>query len=452
MDLIARINQTIFGPALFFCVFGAGLFFLFRTRFFFIAHPIKTARAVFMGGKKEERAVSPFAALCTALAGTLGVGNIVGVAGAVSLGGPGALFWMWASALAAMVLKYAEVVLGVKWREKRAGEIHGGAAYYIKNALGNAAMSRLFAVLCVAASFTLGNAVQSRAAADAAKLTLGVPPAVTGAVTAAICLAVTFGGLHSIAAFTTRLIPALTAVFIVMSVVSISAAAEKIPAVLAEVMRGAFSPSAAFGGIAGALFSRSVRYGIARGIASNEAGCGTAPTAHAAADTDSPVRQGLWGIIEVAVDTVVLCTLTALVILVNGTAGAGDGIAPVLSGFSAFFGRASDLAVCLCVFFLALSTVLCWSYYGAEAVRFLTPRRVWEKLYLAAFFALIIPFSVLDTTVLWELSDLVVSLMTAINVPVLISQSRDIAKMTAGFFGTGQKSRRSVPEETPRRL
>lgn len=433
MNVLTFLNSRVFGPALFVAVFGAGIYMLVKTGFFFILHPVRMAKAMFAGDKRKD-GISPFAALCNALAGTLGVGNIVGVAGAVALGGAGAVFWMWISAIAAMVLKYAEVALGVRWREKRRDGIHGGAPYYIRGAAGRPGLAKLFAFLCLAASFTLGNAVQSRAAADAVQITLGIHPAVTGGVIAAICMAVSFGGLKGISALTVRLIPFLTLAFIVMSTVSIISSADRVPAVFAEIFRSAFSPSAASGGIGGFLFSRAARYGIARGIASNEAGCGTAPTAHAAADTDSPARQGLWGIAEVAVDTVFLCTLTALVILTSGTQSSGDGIAPVLDGFASVFGKASDYTVCFCVFFFALSTVLCWSYYGTEAIGFLTRRAGWKKAYLALFFFSVLPFSVLRSSLLWEASDLVCAIMTVINVGVLISQSGWISQETKKFI------------------
>ena len=433
MDPISFINAYVFGPALTFSVFGAGIFLLVKTRFFFFAHPVRVFGTLFRSKNRAE-GVSPFGALCTALAGTLGVGNIVGVSGAVALGGAGAVFWMWVSSAAAMVLKYAEVALGVKYRRAGADGYHGGAPYYIRDAAGKPRLARIFAILCVAASFTLGNSVQARAAADAGSVTLGIHPAATGAVIAAVCLAVSFGGVKRIASFTVKLIPFLTLVFIIMSVASVISARERIPAVFAEIFSSAFTPSSAGGGIAGFLLSRSLRYGIARGIASNEAGCGTAPTAHAAADVDSPAKQGIWGIVEVAVDTVFLCTLTALVILVNGTSG-GEGIAPVLDGFSACFGRAAGYIVCACVFFFALSTVLCWSFYGCEAIASVTASKRAKRVYLTVFFFAVIPFSLADTVFLWEISDLVISLMTVINVAVLISRRREIAEITRGEFG-----------------
>ena len=433
MYVISRLNSILCGPALFIAVFGAGVFFLFKLKFFFVLHPVRTARAMFPEKGKGD-GPSPFAAMCTALAGTLGVGNVVGVAGAVALGGPGAVFWMWVSALAAMVLKYAEVTLGVRWRVKKKDGLHGGAPYYIRDAAGMPRTAKLFALLCVAASFTLGNAVQVRAAAEASGLSLGVHPALTGGAIAAVCFAVGFCGLKGVSAFTVRLIPALTVVFVAMSCASIFARAGRIPDVFGEIFRSAFTPSAAAGGAAGAVFSRAARYGLARGLASNEAGCGTAPTAHAAARTDLPARQGLWGIAEVAVDTVFLCTLTALVILVNRTEGAGEGIAPALGAFSSVFGKAAGYVVCFCVFFFALSTVICWSYYGAEAVGFLSPRPVWKKLYLAVFFLSTVPFSVTRTSLLWEASDLVCAVMTCINVAVLVTQSGEIKRMTEKIF------------------
>ncbi len=435
MIFIEWLNAAVFGPAMLFAVFGAGIFFLFRTRFFYILHPVRVMRSLFPPKSERTGGISPFRALCTALAGTLGVGNIVGVATAIAAGGAGAVFWMWISALCAMVLKYAEVVLGVKYRIEVGKEVRGGAPYYIRDALGKRSLAVFFAVCLIVASFSLGCSVQSRAVADAAEITFGIHPALTGGVLAVICLAVLIGGLRSVSGFTVRIIPALTVGFIVMSLVSVAVRISDVPAVIAEIFTSAFDFDSALGGAFGFLTSRAVRYGIARGIASNEAGCGTAPTAHAAAETDSPVRQGLWGLLEVAIDTLLLCTLTALVILLNRTEGAGDGIAPVISGFEAFWGGLAPAAITLSIFFFALATLICWSYYGLEALRFITPKSSWQRLYLAVFCLSVVPMCCMGTTFLWELSDLVVGVMTVINVVVLIMHSGEIKRETDSFFG-----------------
>ncbi|MBQ4054199.1 MAG: sodium:alanine symporter family protein [Clostridia bacterium] len=434
MIILEWINSVIFGPAMLFAVFGVGIFFLIRTRFFYILHPFRTLASLF--GTKGERAggISPFRALCNALAGTLGVGNIVGVATAISAGGAGAVFWMWISGICAMVLKYAEVLLGVKYRQTDGKNAVGGAPYYIRDALKKPRLAVFFAVCLIIASFSIGCSVQSRAVSDAAEITFGVHPALTGGILAVICLAVLIGGLDSVSAFTVRLIPLLTLGFIAMSVCSVVQRIGELPSVMAEIFGSAFRVDSAAGGILGFLTSRAVRYGIARGIASNEAGCGTAPTAHASALTDSPVRQGLWGIIEVAIDTLLLCTLTAFVILLNHTENSGDGIAPVISGFKGFWGEFAPAAVSISIFFFALATLICWSYYGLEAVKFITPGIGWQKLYLAFFCLSVVPMCCMDTAFLWEVSDTVIALMTVINVGVLIARSGEISRDTVVFF------------------
>lgn len=440
MFIIEWLNSVVFGPAMIFAVFGAGLFFLIRTRFFYILHPIRVVRSLFVPKNERTGGISPFRALCTALAGTLGVGNIVGVATAIAAGGAGAVFWMWISALCAMVLKYAEVVLGVKYRTEKNGNLHGGVPYYIRDTLGKKGLAIFFAVCLIIASFSLGCSVQSRAVANAAEITFGIHPAITGGVLAVICLAVLLGGLRSVSGFTVRIIPVLTLGFIIMSLVSVAVRITDVPAVIAEIFVSAFSFDSAFGGIFGFFTSCAVRYGIARGIASNEAGCGTAPTAHASAETDSPVRQGLWGLMEVAIDTLLLCTLTALVILLNRTKGAGDGIAPVIGGFESFWGSFAPAAITLSIFFFALATLICWSYYGLEALRFITPEVKWQRIYLAVFCLSVVPMCCMNTVFLWELSDLVVGVMTVINVIVLIVRSDEIAKVTKEFFGKDSKT------------
>lgn len=434
MFFIEWLNAVVFGPAMLFAVFGAGIFFLIRTRFFYILHPIRVMRSLFAPKGERTGGISPFRALCTALAGTLGVGNIVGVSTAITAGGAGAVFWMWISALCAMVLKYAEVVLGVKYRHNDGGTIRGGAPYYIRDAIGKKGLAVFFAVCLIVASFSLGCSVQSRAVADAAEITFGIHPALTGGVLAVICLTVLIGGLRSVSGFTVRIIPALTAAFIVMSVISISVRISDVPAVIGDIFSSAFSFDAAAGGIFGFLTSRAVRYGIARGIASNEAGCGTAPTAHASAETDSAVRQGLWGLLEVAIDTLLLCTLTALVILLNRTEGVGDGIAPVIAGFEAFWGGFAPTAITLSIFFFALSTLICWSYYGLEALRFISSSTKLQRVYLGTFCLSVVPMCCMGTAFLWELSDLVVGIMTVINVIVLILRSGEITGATREFF------------------
>lgn len=439
MFIIEWINAVISGPAMLIAVFGAGIFFLCRTRFFFILHPIRVARLLFYRDKKVSGGISPFRALCNALAGTLGVGNIVGVATAIAAGGAGAVFWMWISALCAMVLKYAEVVLGVKYRSESESGIHGGAPYYIRDALKKPRLAVFFAVCLIVASFSLGCSVQSRAVADAAEITFGIHPALTGGVLAVICLAVLIGGLRSVSGFTVRIIPALTVGFIAMSLVSVAVRISDVPAVIGDIFASAFDLDSALGGIFGFLTSRAVRYGIARGIASNEAGCGTAPTAHASAITDSPVRQGLWGLMEVAVDTLLLCTLTALVILLNRAENTGDGIAPVIAGFEGFWKGFAPAAITVSIFFFALATLICWSYYGLEALNFISPGSRWQRVYLAVFCLSVVPMCCMDTLFLWELSDLVVGVMTVINVFVLITRSGEISRATREFFGNGTR-------------
>ena len=441
MYVISRINSLVFGPALFIAVFGAGAYLCARCGFFIFRRPARIMRS--LSGRGGGSGISPFAAACTALAGTLGVGNIVGVATAVSIGGAGALFWMWISLGAAATLKYAEVALGVKYRLRRARKWHGGAPYYIEKAAGRP-YAAVFAAACTAASFTLGNAVQVRAAAQAAQMAAGVPPVLTGGAIAALCFAVTFGGIGRISAFTGRMIPLLCGAFILMALIAIFAAADRIPAAFGEIFRSALDMRAGAGGMAGAAALRAARYGIARGLGSNEAGCGTSPTAYAAADAGSPADAGAWGVFEVAVDTGILCTLTGLVIVVNGTAGEGEGIAPVIAGLVPVFGGGAAGAVCVCVVFFALSTVMCWSYYGCEALEYLGAPETAKRVYLAVFFLVCAPLAAADTGLLWEISDLCVGVMTTLNAAVLCRTAGEVAALTRARFG-GAKKAGSLP-------
>lgn len=457
--LLDLLNSYVFSPLLPILIFGAGILFSVKLRFFYILHPIRIFRVFFP--KREKRksissgtkkgGVSSFKALTLALAGTLGVGNIIGVSAAIMAGGCGSIFWMWCSAVAAMVVKYAEIVLAVKTRKNICSDDgtvkhHGGAMYYIKNHR----LSVFFAGLCMIGSFTLGNVIQIRAASDALKSTFGIHPIFVGAIAAIVCALVIGGGVAGISDFTGKLIPFLTILYIIASVYIIAVNAEQIPSVIGRIINEAFAPSAAAGGIGGFLLSRGMRYGITRGLFSNEAGCGTAPIAHAEAETDSPAAQGCFGIFEVFVDTILLCTMTAFVVILAfdtvGLSCATDssGMLLVIRSYSLWLGKAAEIFISLSTAFFALATLICWAHYGLEGLHYITekhnsasirekrykPKKIYIMLYcLAALFGCF-----LSGGFIWSLADLTVGIMTLLNVCVIFMRREEIAEETRRFF------------------
>lgn len=420
MRFFESANSILSGLILPVVLIGAGIYLAIRLKFFYIVHPVKTARAIASAGRGGG--TSPFKALTVALAGTLGVGNISGVATAIVAGGAGAVFWMWVSALAAMSVKYAEVYLAVRHRRSRetghGREFYGGAYYYMKEGLaaplgkrGAGLVASLFACLLVSNSLLTGNVVQINAAASVFD---GVPKIAVGAVLAVAVAAVTVGGARRVGDFTVRVIPFLTVVYCALSLWVIAVNAPRLGEVFGLIFREAFSFRAAAGGAAGFGISRAVRFGVTRGVFSNEAGCGTAPTAHASANVKGPHEQGCLGIFEVFCDTILMCTMTALVILLSGASGV-DGIPLSMASYGAFFGKAGRIAIGVSVVIFALATVICQEYYGIEALSSLGGGKRAKYVYLAASFAATLAGSVMPQGSVWALADFEIAAMTVIN-------------------------------------
>lgn len=435
---VSLFSGVLMPAALLLC----GGYFAVRLGRYFFGNPGKVfagiARATGEGG------TSPWRTLSVALAGTLGVGNITGVALAVALGGAGAVFWMWAAAFAAMFLKYAETLLALSTREEQGGRMHGGAMYYIRAAVHGRAgrvLAAVFAALCVLTSLTLGGVIQTSAAAGALSAAFSVPPVAVGAVFALVAALVLIRGLRGVERVSAALIPFLCLAYTVLSLAAIVHGRARLPAAFAEIFRGAFSLKSGFSGVGGFLASGALRYGVSRGLVSNEAGCGTSPIAHAASGVRDPAAEGLFGVLEVFVDTVLLCTLTALVLLTSGVAPTADGTY-VLRAYSASLGAfaAPMLAVFMALF--AFATVLCWAHYGQESLRYLTDRHGVATAHLVAVSLSAFLGAVAAPALLWDLTDLVLALLTLLNLPALYL-CRDTI-----FAGTRQFFRR---EKTPRR-
>lgn len=419
METMNTFLSGILMPAL---LMGAGIWFAIRMRFFYILHPIRFCRT--LAEAHKGGGVSPFRALSQALAGTLGVGNMAGVATAIVAGGPGAIFWMWISALCAMSVKYAEVRIAVDHRRTGTDGYYGGAMYYIRDVLQKK-LPRVgmiaggcFAVLCVANSLMTGNIVQMYAAASVFPW---MPPMILGGIVAALAFVIACGGAGRVSEVTMGLIPFLSGAYILISMVILVRNGDRIPAVFHEIITSGLSFRAAAGGTAGFAVNRAIRFGVTRGIFSNEAGCGTSPTAHAAANTKSSHHQGCFGIFEVFADTIVLCSMTAFVILLSDGVGRGmDGIPLTIYAYTALAGKGAGIFIGISVILFAFATVICQTQYGAVAIGYFTTKKGPHRIYLVICALSSILGTVIAEGLMWQLADLIVSLMTALNVGCLL--------------------------------
>lgn len=421
---------------------GCGLFFLVALRFYPLRSPRGMLRALCM---PSEGAVSPFRAVTLALAGTLGVGNIVGVASAVWLGGPGAVLWMWVSALLAMVLKYAEILLAVSHRRTdRKGSFFGGAYYYIKDHFdlhGRYGVGRVlsvtFAALMVVVSLTMGCVVQGNAVASAISGVTGAPAWLGGILLVGLTVPVLLRGSRGISALTELLVPIMSAGYVILSVAVLIVRREAVGDAFLSIFRSAFSPLGMGGGAVGFLTSQALRVGTMRGLLSNEAGCGTAPTAHASAATAHPAAQGVWGILEVFVDTILLCTATALVILVSypEVEPLGDNaVMMAIRAYSVVLGGWSEWFFCAAILCFGYATLLCWASYGQEALRFLSSRRWLRACFVPAFAVFLFFGSVAAPSGIWDLADLAIAALTTLNLAMLLLMRNEIKQQTMSFF------------------
>ena len=438
METVGALLSGILVPIF---LLSAGIFFGFKLRLFWFMHPIRTIRTMLAGSARPG--TSPFAALTMALAGTLGVGNIAGVATAITAGGAGAVFWMVLGALAAMAVKYAEVFLAVHFRRHRTENGHavpyGGAMYYIRDGLTVRAKTATgrrvavlfgggFAVLCAVNALLTGNIVQVNAAAACTEM----PPLLFGCLFAAAAVFAMAGGMRRLSRITVVLIPVLALVYVLLCAVILTAHAGEIPRIFADIFRDAFDFTAVSGGVLGLGVSRAIRFGMTRGIFSNEAGCGTAPTAHAAAETKSPHHQGCLGLFEVFADTVLLCTMTALVILLYGDKEGLDGIDLSLAAFTRLggalggsgFGAAVGMFLRISIILFAYATVVCQSCYGIEAIRYFVPAKGARAVYILFSAAAVMVGVFIRPGVMWQWADLTVSVMTVLNVACLFWLSR----------------------------
>ena len=447
------VNNFIWGVPAMVCIFGVGLYLSIRTNFLQIRkfpYAIKTTLGrIFRKRDASDGAITPFQAVCTALAATVGTGNIAGVAGAIAIGGPGAIFWMWVSALFGMCTKYAEVTLAVHYREINAnGELVGGPMYYIKNGLSKKWhwLAYLFAAFGVLTVFGTGNATQVNTittAINSALLNYNVisesavstSNLIIGIIIAILIAMILLGGIKRIGHVTEKLVPFMALLYILLGLGVILLNIQNVPAVFVSIFRGAFQPRAVTGGIVLSMFT-SLKKGVSRGIFSNEAGLGTGSIAHACADTKKPVKQGMFGIFEVFTDTIVICTLTALVILCSGVAvdyGKAAGAELTILGFTSTYGSWVSIftAVAMCCF--AFSTAVGWGLYGARCIEFLFSEKV-IKPFMVIYSLVAILGATANLGLMWSIAETFNGLMAIPNLIALFLLSGTVVKLTKEYF------------------
>ena len=456
-ESLARVNAVVggvvWGPVGLALLFGTGCLLTVRTGFFQLRYfgywMRHTIGAIFLDrnvtAHTDDEAISQFQSLCTALAATIGTGNIVGVAAAILAGGPGAVFWLWVMALLGMMTSYAENVLGICYRRRdAAGRWCGGPMYYLAEGLGGGfgrALAVLFACFCVLASFGMGNMSQINSIAGNLQAVFRVPPVATGIVLALLTGRVILGGLKRVAAVTEAIVPLMALFYIAGALIIVVLHAGNIPAAFAAIFKGAFNLNAAGGGALGYGISQTITWGFKRGAFSNEAGLGSAVMVNSASNVKEPVHQGMWGVFEVFADTIVVCTLTALVILTTGVVDLQSGA--VLAGvqdnalvgqaFTAAFGSFGPKFIAVSILLFAYSTTLGWSHYGTKAVEYLFGT-AGSRIYKVVFVCMTVVGATMKLGLAWDLSDTFNGLMSIPNLIALLLLSGTVVQMTRAFF------------------
>ena len=469
-DKVAKVNSAVnsfaWGPIMLVLLVGSGIYLTFRTgflqvrKFGFIMK--NTVGSLFTRKKdardKDKKNLTPFQAVTTALAGTVGTGNIAGVTGAIFVGGPGAVFWMWVSAFFGMCTKYAEIALAMKFREKdKNGVYHGGPMYYITHGLGKNFkwLAVIFALLGALASFGIGNIAQSSEisgavvslADNASRAFTGkefiLNPLWVGIGLAIIVGIVVLGGAKRIGQVTSFVVPFMAIFYILAGISVIIIRIGDVPSAFAQIFKGAFSLKSIGGGIFGYVIMNAMRQGFARGVFSNEAGLGSAPIAHAASSTEEPVEQAMWGVFEVFIDTIIICSITALTVILSGVLNTPGGLndfaskgAAAVKAFNTILpGNIGGTIIQISLIFFALSTILSWGYYGATCMAYITKNnKIIDVIYKLAFTAFCIIGAIGSGTLMWDIADTLNGLMALPNLIALVPLAGVVAKMTVDYF------------------
>ena len=473
-QIVNSLNDLAWGPWMLILLVGTGVYLSARTgalQFRRFGYAMKNTVGKMLRKQKAGKGeVTPFQAVSTALAATVGTGNIAGVTGAIMIGGPGAAFWMWIAALFGMITKYAEVVLAVKYRERNdKGDWVGGPMYYIKNGMGKRWkwLGGLFCVLAALAAFGIGNMTQVNTIASAVNTAVNsfggntntavisafgmhipVSSLIVGVLCAIVVAVVLLGGVKRIGAVMEKMVPAMAAIYILAALAVVICHFNLIGDAFAMIFEGAFSPTAVTGGAAGIAIMTTIQKGVGRGVFSNEAGLGSAPMAHAATSETDPVKQGLYGVFEVFADTIVICTLTALVVLcgiasgVEANWGQGAGAEMISAAFSTVFGsQLAALIVALCIGLFALSTVLSWSLYGSRCVEYLMGTKS-MRVYQAVFVVMVVFGAFMQLDMAWTIADTLNGFMAIPNLIAVLALSGVVIKLTKEHFAERDKIRR----------
>ncbi len=448
IGILEFINKYLFGVSVPVALMGVGVYFLVKLKFFHVTKFGTVARSLACSGSASLRA------LALSLAGTLGVGNIAGVAAAIFSGGFGAVFWMWVSAAVAAILKYAEILLAMRHRKPSPEGFKGGAPYYIKEALFPrfprlaVFLSSLFALLCVTNCLSMGAVMQTNAISDAFFGSFGVSPVLCGLALAAATFAIITGGAKAVTRFNSWLVPFMSLAYIALSLAVIIPRRERLPELFGAIISDALNTKSAAGGVLGFLFSRALRFGVMRGLFSNEAGCGTSPTAHVSSSAH-PCVQGFMGIAEVFIDTVLLCSLTAFPLMLSygnvekfAHAPMRAVIVAYSSAFPAGFAPFIEGAMALMVLCFGFAAVTCLSHYASQCLGFLTRRKAFRRALAALYVGAVFFGAVTDSNTAWAFSDVTVGAMTLINLSVLLFCRREIADETTAFFANNQNNRK----------
>lgn len=458
-DINSTINGFVWGLPMMVLIMGVGIYLSVRCgfpQFRHFGHIMKnTLGKAFEKTEKKQGAVSPFKAMCTALAASIGTGNIAGVSGAIAIGGPGAVFWMWISALLGMCTKFAEVTLALNYRERnQEGDWVGGPMYYITKGLGKSWkwLASLFAIFGALAAFGIGNMTQINTIASTINTAISgfitttesqqtIIAWVVAIICALICAIVLIGGIQRLADVCSLLVPVMAVIYIVAALVVIFVNIGSVPGALSSIVTGAFNPSSVAGGLAGVGIKTALTKGVGRGIFSNEAGLGSAPIAHAAADVDHPVKQGIYGVFEVFMDTIVVCTMTALVVLLgvgvqNIEYGNDIGANLTIMGFESVFGGGiPGIAVAICLTLFALSTVLTWALYGTRCVEYLFGYKA-AKVYQVIFCLFACIAGTVELSLAWAIADTLNGLMAIPNLIALALLSPVVIKLSKEYFAS----------------
>ncbi|MCR4744358.1 MAG: sodium:alanine symporter family protein [Lachnospiraceae bacterium] len=461
-EIVASVDSFVWGPAMLILLVGTGIYMTIRLKFQTWRNLGYALHSIFSSdSRKTNRGtgdVSPFSSLMTALAATIGTGNIAGVATAMASGGPGALVWMWISALFGLTTKFTECMLAVKYREKNEiGEMNGGPMFTMRNGFKNKAVGKtlgfLFALFAALASFGIGDMTQSNSIASAVSSSFGVPAAVTGAIVTVLTLAIIVGGIKSISKVSSVVVPAMAVFYVIAGLLCIILNIKNVPHGLYQIIVMAFNPQAVGGGVIGTITAsvmNSVRYGVARGCFSNEAGMGSAAITAASATTDDPVRQGYINMTGTFFDTIVVCSITGLVIASSGVLGTVDAAGNTLSAvpltmaaFAATLGPAGSYLVSIGIMLFAFSTIIGWEYHGEKAVEYLVPNRKVIYLYRVVYSLIVFVGATQTLELIWNISDIMNALMAIPNLICMLVMSGVVVEEVKRFQPTVEMEKAS---------